>query len=68
MFAGWREMNDYMRENKIDEVAPQLSAAAATPKPADGDEAAEAAEANKAAEKSADKAAAKSGSARSRGH
>ena len=22
MFAGWREMNDYMRENKIDTVAP----------------------------------------------
>ena len=24
MFAGWREMNDYMRENKIDEVKPEL--------------------------------------------
>src|SRR5688572_17569589 len=24
VFAGWREMNDYMRENKIDEVQPQL--------------------------------------------
>jgi hypothetical protein len=24
VFAGWREMNDYMRENKIDAVAPQL--------------------------------------------
>ncbi|MES2228133.1 MAG: hypothetical protein V4540_10210 [Pseudomonadota bacterium] len=24
VFAGWREMNDYMRENKIDPVAPQL--------------------------------------------
>jgi len=24
VFAGWREMNDYMRENKIDEVSPQL--------------------------------------------
>lgn len=22
VFAGWREMNDYMRENKIDTVAP----------------------------------------------
>ena len=22
-FAGWREMNDYMRENKIEAVAPQ---------------------------------------------
>ena len=25
VFAGWREMNDYMRENKIDSVTPQLS-------------------------------------------
>ena len=25
VFAGWREMNDYMRENKIEAVAPQLS-------------------------------------------
>ncbi|MES2098207.1 MAG: hypothetical protein V4569_00150 [Pseudomonadota bacterium] len=23
VFAGWRDMNDYMRENKIDPVAPQ---------------------------------------------
>jgi len=23
LFAGWREMNDYMRENKIDAVPPQ---------------------------------------------
>jgi hypothetical protein len=28
VFAGWREMNDYMRENKIDEVPPQTVAAA----------------------------------------
>ena len=28
VFAGWREMNDYMRENKIEEVAPQLSGGA----------------------------------------
>ncbi|MGL6110959.1 MAG: hypothetical protein ACRC2B_12775 [Rubrivivax sp.] len=27
VFAGWREMNDYMRENKIDAVVPQLNAA-----------------------------------------
>jgi hypothetical protein len=26
VFAGWRDMNDYMRENKIAEVAPQLTA------------------------------------------
>jgi hypothetical protein len=32
IFAGWREMNDYMRENQIKEVEPQLAAAAAAPK------------------------------------
>ena len=26
VFAGWRDMNDYMRENKIEPVPPQLSA------------------------------------------
>src|SRR3954467_4075167 len=25
VFAGWRDMNDYMRENKIEGVPPQLS-------------------------------------------
>ena len=25
VFAGWRDMNDYMRENKIDPVAPQVA-------------------------------------------
>jgi hypothetical protein len=24
VFAGWKEMNDYMRENKIDEVKPVI--------------------------------------------
>ena len=24
VFAGWRDMNDYMRENKIEEVAPKI--------------------------------------------
>jgi hypothetical protein len=28
VFAGWRDMNDYMRENKIEPVAPQLAAQA----------------------------------------
>lgn len=28
VFAGWREMNDYMRENKIEAVPPQGVAAA----------------------------------------
>src|ERR1700754_4751346 len=26
VFSGWRDMNDYMRENKIVAVAPQLAA------------------------------------------
>ena len=25
VFAGWREMNDYMRENKVDTVSPQVA-------------------------------------------
>jgi hypothetical protein len=33
MFAGWREMNDYMRENKIEVVAP-----VPPPPPAEGEE------------------------------
>jgi hypothetical protein len=27
VFAGWREMNDYMRENKIEAVVPQAAQA-----------------------------------------
>ncbi|WP_336470423.1 hypothetical protein [Caldimonas tepidiphila] len=48
VFAGWREMNDYMRENDIREVTPQLpppalaklqkSAAAAGNKPPEDEE------------------------------
>ncbi|MBX3605111.1 MAG: hypothetical protein KF788_07560 [Piscinibacter sp.] len=38
VFAGWRDMNDYMRENKIDEVRPQIAGAAATPAKAADDE------------------------------
>jgi hypothetical protein len=30
VYAGWREMNDYMRENKMDAVPPQLTPAPAT--------------------------------------
>jgi len=36
VFAGWREMNDYMRENKIDAVAPELAAAPAKPAAEEG--------------------------------
>ncbi|HEY0856468.1 MAG TPA: hypothetical protein VGE16_05400 [Albitalea sp.] len=35
IFAGWRDMNDYMRENKIEEVPPTLVAQAAAAKPAE---------------------------------
>lgn len=34
IFAGWREMNDYMRENQIAEVAPQVAATSPAAKPA----------------------------------
>jgi hypothetical protein len=38
VFAGWREMNDYMRENKIEPVVPQLvTKVAATKAPTDVD-------------------------------
>jgi hypothetical protein len=37
VFAGWREMNDYMRENKIEVVAPQLGATELAAKPAQAD-------------------------------
>jgi hypothetical protein len=30
VFAGWRDMNDYMRENKIEPVEPQLAAGKAS--------------------------------------
>ena len=55
MFAGWREMNDYMRENKIEPVAPQVVAQVAGAKAA-------AVDANETAkpDPAPDKAAAKS--------
>lgn len=34
VFAGWKEMNDYMRENKIEEVVPQIKVEPKAPKPA----------------------------------
>jgi len=30
IFAGWRDMNDYMRENKIEAVSPELENPVAT--------------------------------------
>lgn len=32
VYAGWRDMNDYMRENKIDPVTPQIAAQTAQAK------------------------------------
>lgn len=37
IFAGWREMNDYMRENKTDPVVPQLVTKVAGARAAGGD-------------------------------
>lgn len=41
VFAGWRDMNDYMRENKIDPVPPQLNPQGGTSKPIESDAAGE---------------------------
>src|SRR5690349_11411329 len=43
VFAGWRDMNDYMRENKIDAVAPQLAPQVAKSSEKAGEDAPEAA-------------------------
>jgi hypothetical protein len=45
VFAGWRDMNDYMRENKIEPVAPQI--VAATPAAAETKEKPKSAESTK---------------------
>ena len=38
VYAGWKEMNDYMRENKIEEVKPAASATGASSKSASAEE------------------------------
>ena len=54
VFAGWRDMNDYMRENKIEAVPPQVVAAKAA---AESEEAKPAADkSDKATDKSTEKA------------
>ncbi|HSI50089.1 MAG TPA: hypothetical protein VLA61_17600 [Ideonella sp.] len=40
IYAGWREMDDYMRENKIEPVVPVIKPEEKKPKPAEGEEAA----------------------------
>ncbi len=37
VFAGWRDMNDYMRENKIEPVVPVITPQVAVTKAADPD-------------------------------
>ena len=59
VYAGWREMNEYMRENKLEPVVPQIDqdrqVAAKTTDPAESDEA------STGSDKSADKGSAKPG-------
>jgi hypothetical protein len=58
VFAGWREMNDYMRENKIEAVTPQLAASGAATGAAEGEPAGKAAEAKPAEPRPANRKAA----------
>jgi len=55
VYAGWREMNDYMRENKLEPVAPQLNAETVA-QATDAEARRGARPAEKAADKAADKA------------
>jgi hypothetical protein len=54
VYAGWREMNDYMRENKLEPVAPQLSAETVA-QAADGEAKRGARAVDKASDKATDK-------------
>lgn len=62
IYAGWREMDDYMRENKLEAVAPTLGAPVKKAEAAD-DAAAPVAAADKPADKSVDKGADKTAKA-----
>lgn len=37
IFSGWRDMNDYMRENKLEPVLPAMSAQAPASKPSESE-------------------------------
>jgi hypothetical protein len=58
VYAGWREMNEYMRENKLEPVVPQIQPETnvAAAKPAEGESAEDA---PKAGDKAGDKHGAK---------
>jgi hypothetical protein len=60
IYAGWREMDDYMRENKMEAVVPTLGPAV---KKADGDDGASS-DSAKTADAGADKATAKAAPAK----
>ncbi len=57
VYAGWREMNDYMRENKLEPVAPQLNSETAVAQ--SGEAATEGKKSGKSADKPAEKPKAK---------
>ncbi len=59
VFAGWRDMNDYMRENKIEVVAPTLATQVASNEAKASDEHAEPEPAEAAGDKAARKGKAK---------
>ncbi len=60
VFAGWKEMDEYMRENKLEGIAPVVPRPG-TAKPADEEAAAETKPADKGGEKPADKPSDKAG-------
>ncbi|WP_394780912.1 hypothetical protein [Undibacterium sp.] len=64
VYSGWKEMNDYMRENKIEVVKPELAPATPPPKAmAEGEGASASAEASaSSSDEKSDKAPKKSGS------
>ena len=64
VFSGWREMNDYMRENKIEPVAPTLNTQLANA----GPKAADAAEEEAPAKAAADKAHPAKAKPKAKGH
>lgn len=61
VYAGWREMNDYMRENKLEPVAPQLTGETVAQADAEGKRARADKGGDKAAEKAGEKSADKTG-------
>lgn len=57
VYAGWREMNDYMRENKVEPVVPQLGTETLAQAGEDGKKSARGASGEVAVERSTEKSA-----------